>query len=61
MALGNAAAADVRLIVWCRIASIKLSPIPPKWRNDTVARLPFPIGVSGSSVPGAGATIRIWW
>jgi hypothetical protein len=34
-------------------------PIPPKWPNDTAPRLRFPIGASGSSVPVAGATMRI--
>ena len=29
-------------------------PIPPKWRGGTAQRRPFPIGVSGSSVPVVG-------
>ena len=36
-------------------------PIPSKWRDDTAPRLPFPTGVSGSSVLVAGVTISIWW
>jgi hypothetical protein len=34
-------------------------PIPPKYRDDTAPRLPFPIGVGGWSVPVVGATIQI--
>jgi hypothetical protein len=57
MTLANAAAARVRLIAWCLpfgshraspgvwFAAIRLSLIPPKWRDDTAPRLPFPIGV----------------
>ena len=30
-------------------------PIPPKWRDDTDPRLPFPSGVSGWFVPVVGA------
>ena len=39
---------------------VRLSLIPPKWRDDTALRLPFPIGASGWSVLVAGVTIRIW-
>jgi hypothetical protein len=72
MTLGNAAAAHVRLIVWCLppgshaaapgagIAAIELSPIPPKWRGDTAPRRPFLIGASGWSVLVAGVTMPIW-
>jgi hypothetical protein len=42
-------------------ADIRSSPIPPKWRDDTAPRLPLPTGISGSSVPVAGAIKLIWW
>lgn len=35
-------------------------PILPKWRDDTAPRLPFPIGVGGSSVRVVGVTMSIW-
>ena len=65
--LEGAAAAHVRLIVWClpfgephgfagcRDCRYQVELIPPKWPNDTVPRLSFPNGVSGSSVPVGGS------
>jgi hypothetical protein len=39
MTLGSAAAAGVRLIVWCKACpSIKVEPDPSRWPNDTVLR-----------------------
>ena len=36
-------------------------PILPKWRDDTAPRLPLSTGISGWSVPNAGAVPSIWW
>jgi hypothetical protein len=75
MTLGNTAA-KVCLIVWClpfgerhgfagcreRCYQVEpCSPIPPKWRDDTAPKLPFPNSVSGWLVPAAGVTMPIWW
>jgi hypothetical protein len=43
MPLGSAAAAHLKLIVWCH-AAIKSSLIRPKWRSDTALRPPCRIG-----------------
>jgi hypothetical protein len=36
-------------------------PIPPKWRDDTAPRHRLPTGISGWSVPNAGAAIQTWY
>ena len=61
MTLGNAAAAKVRLIVWCRRCGTRSSPIPTKWRSFTAPRSLFLTGKLASSAPGAGAGVSISW
>jgi len=56
-----AAAAQVRLIVGCKDAAIRSSPIPPGWLLAAAPRPPFSIGASGSSAPAAAAGRSIWW
>jgi hypothetical protein len=48
MTIGSAAAAQVRLIVWCKECGHQVeSPIPPRWLLGTASKRPCPIGVSG--------------
>jgi hypothetical protein len=77
MRLGNAAAARVRLIVWClpfgeprlrRASRLRRVPrVPPSGqtrsrRNGrTIRPRDFPSGASGFSVPVAGVAPLIWW
>jgi hypothetical protein len=51
MTLGAAAAAQVRLIVWCKAISIRLSPTLPKWLPGTAPKRPRSIGASGWLLP----------
>ena len=57
MTLRNAAAAHVRLIVWCKASGHRVNLTPPKWRDATAPRLLFPSRISGSSVLVAGVSI----
>jgi phosphoglycerate dehydrogenase-like enzyme len=43
MTLGNAAAARVRLIVWCKACGHQVELMLPRWLRSTVPRPPFPI------------------
>jgi hypothetical protein len=47
MTLGNAAAAQVRLLVWCHDCSHQVSPIPLRWPLGRVPRRRYQIGASG--------------
>ena len=55
MTLGNAAAARVRLIVWCKDCRHQLSPTPAKSPSDTAPQRRCSIGAPGSSAPAAAA------
>jgi len=60
MTLGAAAATQVRLIVWCKAISIRLSPTLPKWPLGTSPKRPCSIGASGWCVPSEAAGRSIW-
>ena len=55
MTLGNAAAARVRLIVWCKACGHRPSPTLRRSPSGTVPRPPFPIGASGWCVRKCGS------
>jgi hypothetical protein len=57
MTLGNAAAARVRLIVWCEECQHQVEPDPARWLVGTA---PVPIGANGWSAPNAAAAKSIW-
>jgi hypothetical protein len=62
MTLGNAAAAQVRLIVWCLATRRQVEPDPAALAERYGApRHASLTGVSGSSVPGAAAATSTWW
>jgi hypothetical protein len=58
--LGNAAAARVRLIVWCKASQHQVEPDPPSKRGDTMVRPPLSIGISGWSALNAAAARLTW-
>jgi hypothetical protein len=60
MTLGNAAAARVRLIVWCKACSHQVEPDPPKCPGNMAPGLAFSIGAVGSCARAAGAERLIW-
>ena len=54
--LGSSAAAQVRLIVWCKeIVGIRSSPTPLRWLRNTARQRRCSIGATGSSAPNAAA------
>jgi hypothetical protein len=55
MTLGNAAAARVGLIVWCKDCRHQVEPEPPRWLLGTAPKRPCSIGASGWSVLAAAA------
>ena len=60
MTLGNAAAAQVRLIVWCKACQHQVEPDPAE-RGLSTAPIPASsIGATGSSVPSAADGRLIW-
>ena len=61
MTLGNAAAARVRLIVWCKECQHQVEADPAKMAARYGAKRPSSTGASDWSVPDAGAGGSIWW
>jgi hypothetical protein len=61
MTLGAAAAAQVRLIVWCKVCQHKVEPDPAEMAAHLARTLRFSIGESGWSVPSAVAAESISW
>jgi hypothetical protein len=61
MTLGGAAAAQVRLIVWCKDCRHQVSPIPPRSPPGVAPKRPCSISASGWSVLAAAAGRPIWW
>jgi hypothetical protein len=61
MTLGNAAAARVRLIVWCKDCRHQIEPDAAEMAQRYGAERPCPIGESGWSIPAAVAGRSIWW
>ena len=62
MTLGGAAAAQVRLIVWCKDCQHQVEPDPlARWLLGTAPKRPCPIGESGWAVPAAAAGGSMWW
>ena len=61
MTLGAAAAAGVRLIVWCPGCQHQVELTPPSRPGVTAKGPPFSIGASGWCARGAGAGGWIWW
>ena len=61
MTLGNAAAAQVRLIVWCKTCQHQVEPDPAEMAARVARKRPFSTGVSSRSAPGARAGPLIWW
>ena len=59
MTPGAAAAARV-LIVWCKDAGIRSSPILPRWLLGGAPKRPCSVDASGWSVPAAAAGRSIW-
>jgi hypothetical protein len=57
MTLGAAAAAQVRLIVWCKECQHQVEPDPAAM----APKCPCSIGASGWCVPDAAAGRLIWW
>ena len=55
MTLGNAAVAQVRLIVWCLDCRHQVEPDPAEMVEGYGARPPSPIGTRGLFAPGAAA------
>ena len=51
MRLGNAAAARVRLIMWCKACGRQVEPMLPRWPSGTGPTLLSSIGASGSLLP----------
>ena len=47
MRLGNAAAARVRLIMWCKACGRQVEPMLPRWPSGTGPTLLSSIGASG--------------
>ena len=58
MTLGSAAAARVRLIVWCKDCGHRVEPDAAEMAEGMVLIPRFPTGASGSSAPGAAADDR---
>jgi hypothetical protein len=61
MMLGNAAAAHVRLIVWCHDCSHQVEPDPAEMADRYGAERRLSTGASGWSVGDAAAGKPIWW
>jgi hypothetical protein len=62
MTLGNAAAARVRFIVWCKDCQHQVEPDPGEMaQRYGAAQRRCSIGAPGSSVPAAAAGRPIWW
>jgi hypothetical protein len=59
MTLGNAAAARVRLIVWCKDCQHQVEPDPAEMAQRYGAETPCPIGASGWSAPKGGSSRRV--
>jgi hypothetical protein len=55
MTLGNAAAAGVRLLVWCKDCQHQVEPDPAEMAARYGAETPVPDGVIGSPVPRQSA------
>jgi hypothetical protein len=55
MTLGVAAAAGVRLIVWCREFQLQSSPTQPRWLLGAALKHPCSTGATGWSVRDARA------
>jgi hypothetical protein len=61
MTLGDAAAAGVRIIVWCKACQRQVEPNPAELAERYGAGVSLCwIGAIGSSVPGAAAAITTW-
>jgi hypothetical protein len=61
MTLGNAAAAHVRLIVWCLDCRHQIEPDPAEMAEHYGSPIPrSPIGISGLFARGAAAATSIW-
>ena len=60
MTLSNAAAARVRLIVWCKACNSRVEPDPAEWPSDIAPGPAFSIGAIGSFARAAGAERSIW-
>src|SRR5712672_2162581 len=61
MTLGNAAAARVRLIVWCKDCQHQVEPDPAEMAQRYGAATRCSIGAPGSYAPAAAAVKSIWW
>jgi hypothetical protein len=60
MTLGGAAAAGVRIIVWCKACRHQVEPDPTEFAERYGAGVSVWIGAISSSVPGAAAGITTW-
>jgi hypothetical protein len=61
MSLGNAAAARVRLIVWCKACRHQVEPDPAEMAAGYGAETTVPDWRKCWSVAGAAAGRPIWW
>jgi len=62
MTLGNAAAARVRLIVWCKTCQHQVEPDPAEMAERYGTRhAQCPTGTSGWCVRNAVAAQSTWW
>jgi hypothetical protein len=60
MTLGNAAAAHVRLIVWCKACGHQVEPDPAEMVARYGADSRFSIGAIGSYAQAVGVAISTW-
>jgi hypothetical protein len=60
MTLGNAAAARVRLIVWCKACGHQVEPDAAEMAAQYSAETTVPDCSTGSSAPGAAAARSTW-
>jgi hypothetical protein len=61
MTLGAAAAAGVRLIVWCKECRYQVEPDPAEQAGDTARRCPSSNGASGLCARSVAVMRSIWW
>jgi hypothetical protein len=61
MTLGNAAAARVRLIVWCKECGRRVEPDPAEQARRYGVEMAVPDCTSGLSAESAARTTSIWW
>jgi hypothetical protein len=60
MTLGHAAAARVRLIVWCKDCQHQVEPDPAEMAQRTAPQRRCSTGATGSSAPAAAAIKSTW-